>query len=403
MSCAHYLDTGLIIRFASCGAVLVLLIATAGAQQPNALRPTPARVMPTEAKPVDQSATPAPAAKKIALQIAEAYELSKTASTIDDYSSIIETCERILAEQNTEETTKYVKQLAAWSYNRRGEVFADQAAELIDKGEARKANELDTLALDDFQQAITLDASKWKAFHNRGVSFGLHGKLDEALADFDQALKLKPTHVNGWFNRGEIKAQLGQFAEAVEDYSQALKLKPDDHGSLVSRASARRQLGKLEDGLRDISQALQIQPDYAPAYCERAEIEMGLGQWQAAAEDFRTAARTDAKLGRAFRGVAWLMATCPELKFRNSKLAIEAAEKAIELDGGEDSRTLDVLAAAQANMGEFEKAQVTIQKAIQLAPQELQAPLQARMRLYAAKQPYREPIRQATVPGRLPR
>jgi tetratricopeptide (TPR) repeat protein len=398
MSCAHRL-------FARCvivgGFVALICVATAIAQQPNALRPVPARTQPTEARPADSAeATPV---KKIALQIADAYALSKTAKTIDEYSSIIETCERVLAEQPNEETTKYVKQLAAWSYNRRGEVFADQAAELIDKGEARKANEFDSLALDDFQQAITLDSTKWKAYHNRGVSFGLHGKLEEALADFDQALKLKPDHVNGWFNRGEIKAQLGNFADAVADYSQALKLKPDDHGSLVSRAAALRQQGKLDEALRDISRALQIQPDYAPAYCERGEIETGLGQWVNAAEDFRTAARTDNKLGRAFRGVAWLMATCPDLKVRNAELALSAAEKAIELDGNDDYRTLDVLAAAQANLGQFETAQATMQKALQLAPQEVQGPLQARLRLYASKQPYREPVRQAAVPGKLPR
>ncbi|WP_254509914.1 tetratricopeptide repeat protein [Anatilimnocola floriformis] len=391
MSC-----TRLLISFAVCAALTTFV----SAQQPNSLRP--ARTAPTEAKPQGTPVEISPA-KAIARQMADAYALSKTAKTVDEYSSIIENCERVLAEQTSEETIKYAKQLASWGYNRRGEAFAQQATELIEKGEERKANDLDALALEDFQQAITLDSTKWKAYHNRGVSLGLHGKVEEALADFDQALKLKPDHVNGWFNRAEIKSQLGRYAEAISDYSQVLKLKPDDHGSLVGRAAARRHVGKLDDALKDISHALQIQADYAPAYYERAEIEMGLGQWQSAAEDYRTAARTDNRMGRAFRGVAWLMATCPELKFRNSKLALEAAEKAIDLDGDDDYRTLDVYAAAQANMGQFEQAQATLQKAIQLAPQEAQAALQARLRLYANKQAYREPVRQAAAPANLPR
>jgi tetratricopeptide (TPR) repeat protein len=378
------------------------LISVAIAQQPNTLRPV--RTVPTEAKPIDsQPAEQLSPAKAIAKQMADAYALSKTAKTIDEYSSIIESCERVLAEQTTEETIKYAKQLASWSYNRRGEAFAQQAAELIEKGEERKANDFDALALEDFHQAVTLDSTKWKAFHNRGVTYGLHGKVTEALADFDQALKLKPDHVNGWFNRAEIKAQLGNHADAVSDYSQALKLKPDDHGSLVGRAAARRQLGKLDDALKDITQALQLQADYAPAYCERGEIEVELGQWPAAAEDFRMAARTDNTSGRAFRGVAWLMATCPELKFRNANLALEAAQKAIQLDGDDDYRTLDVFAAAQANLGQFEQAQATLQKAIQIAPQQAQPALQARLRLYANKQAYREPIRQAAAPANVPR
>lgn len=381
----------------SCCAAGVFVNATFA--QPNVLRPGPARAMPTEAKPIEIKPVEPGSKAAIAQQMAEAYALSKTAKTSDEYSSIIETCERVLAEQTTAETIKYAQQLAAWSYNRRGEIYVQQAAELIDKGDERKANELDTLALDDFQQAITLDNTKWKAYHNRGVSLGLHGKFDDALADFDVALKLRPDHVNGWFNRGEILSQLGRFDEAINDYSRALKYKADDHGSLIGRAAALRQLGKYNDALKDIEGALKIQADYAPAYCERAEIEIALGQWQAAAEDFRTAARTDNQLGRAFRGVAWLMATCPELKFRNAKLALEAAEKAIALDGENDYRTLDVYAAVLANLGKFEDAQANVQKAIQLAPQELQAPLQARLRLYANGQPFREPVRQAALPS----
>ncbi len=374
-----------------------LFTPAAESQQPNKLRPTVPRNLPTEAKPLGSQAAETSPAKNIARQMASAYALSKTAKTIDEYSSIIETCERVLAEQTTEDTIKYARQLAAWSYNRRGEAFAQQASELIDQGEDRKANELDSLALDDFQQAITLDSTKWKAYHNRGVSLGLHGKIEEALADFDQALKLKPDHVNGWYNRAEIKSQLGQFSEAVEDYSQALQLKPDDHGSLIGRAAARRQLGKYTDALQDITDALKHKADYAPAYCERADIEMSLGQWQAAAEDYRTAARTDKQLGRAFRGVAWLMATCPELKFRNANLALEAANKAIELDGETDYRTLDVLAAVHANLGDYAKAQTTLKMAIQLAPQELHPAMHARLKLYASGHPYREPIRQAAA------
>lgn len=397
--------TPLMVRCTGTLVACALLLPFATAQQPNNLRQVPMRTVPTEARPIGTEPAEVSPAKGIATRIAAAYALSKTAKTVDEYSSIIETCERVLAEQTTEETIKYVKQLAAWSYNRRGEAFAQQATELIDQGEDRQANELDALALDDFQQALTLDSTKWKAYHNRGVSLGLHGKIEEALADFDQALKLKPDHVNGWFNRAEIKSQLGQIEEAIADYTQALKLKPDDHGSLLGRAAALRALGKTTEALQDISTALKHKPDFAPAYCERAEIEMSLGQWQAAAEDYRTAARTDNQLGRAFRGVAWLMATCPELKFRNSNLALEAAEKAIALDGDQDFRTLDVLAAVQANLGDFAKAQVTLKKAMQLAPQEFHPAMQARLKLYASGQPFREGVRQAaaSTPVRLQR
>lgn len=389
-----------------CAHVASLAVAQENSLRPNSptptTRPTPVTRAPNKTAPTEATAD-APVARSIAKQMADAFALSKTAKTVDEYSTIIETCERVIAETPKLETIKYARELAAWGYNRRGEAYVQQAVELAAKGEDRQANELDAVALEDFQQAIAHDKTKWKAYHNRGVSLGLHGKLEEALVDFNEALRLNPNHVNGWFNRGEIRSQLAQYGDAIEDYTKALQLKPDDHGSLQGRAAARRNLGKYNEALRDINQALQYQPRAAELFCERADIYMALGQWQSAAEDYRSSAKLDNSLGRAFRGVAWLMATCPELKFRNSQLAFEAAEKAISLEGDSDFRALDVLAAAQANLGQFAEAQATIQKAIAIAPQEAQPTLQLRLRLYANSQPYREPVRQAAAPVRTPR
>lgn len=395
---------GLLFTCCACGTVE--LLAQQNVLRPNgptsATAPTPAPRAAAKSGPTEATAD-APQARSIANQMADAYALSKTAKTVDEYSSIIETCERVIAETPKLETIKYARELAGWAYNRRGEAYVQQAGDLAAKGEDRQANELDTVALEDFQQAIAHDKTKWKAYHNRGVSLGLHGKLDEALADFNEALRLNPRHINGWFNRGEIRSQLHQYGDAIEDYSKALQLKPDDHGSLLGRAAARRNLGQYPEAMKDVSLALQYQSQNAVLYCERADILMALGQWQNAAEDYRTSAKLDNSLGRAFRGVAWLMATCPELKFRNAQLAFEAAEKAIALEGDNDYRALDVLAAAQANLGQFNEAQVTLRKAMEIAPQEVQPTLQLRLRLYANGQPYREPVRQAAAPARLPR
>ena len=64
------------------------------------------------------------------------------------------------------------------------------------------------------------------------------------------------------------------------------------------------------------------------------------------------------------------MATCPDENFRNPALAVEAAEKAIALDGDSDYRYLETLAAAHANAGNFDAATVAQKKVIELAPPE---------------------------------
>ena len=66
------------------------------------------------------------------------------------------------------------------------------------------------------------------------------------------------------------------------------------------------------------------------------------------------------------------MSTCPDDNFRNPELAVQAAEKAIALDGDTDYHYLETLAVAQASAGDFEAAISTQKKAIELVPNEQQ-------------------------------
>jgi tetratricopeptide (TPR) repeat protein len=89
------------------------------------------------------------------------------------------------------------------------------------------------------------------------------------------------------------------------------------------------------------------------------------------------------------------MATCPVDQYRNDRLAIQAVEKAIELDGRDDFAYLDTLAAAYANAGQFDKAQKAIAEAIPIAPEGHVKSLEQRLELYQQNRPYRESARVA--------
>ena len=147
---------------------------------------------------------------------------------------------------------------------------------------------------------------------------------------------------------------------------------------------------KLAEALADFNAALRYQPTNAVAYAGRGDVYALQGQWNQAGEEYRQAIRHDANLGRAYRGAAWIMATCPVEQFRSSELALQSATKAIELDGNGDWTYLDVLAAAQANAGKFAEAQTTIEKAMQIAPDDVLPTLQSRLALYRNRQPYRQ-------------
>jgi len=93
---------------------------------------------------------------------------------------------------------------------------------------------------------------------------------------------------------------------------------------------------------------------------------------------------------------AWLMSTCPDAEYRNPKLGLEAAEKAIEIDGDNDYRYLETLAAALANSDKFEEAEATQNRVVQMAPTDQLARHEERRELFRHKKAFRE----GPAPGR---
>lgn len=345
----------------------------------------------TEARP-EAAKKPTVTAQKL---LAAAYEKTKDARSVDDFSEVIEHCERALGARLNPENSAYAHQLAGWGYNKRGEAYADQAAAQAKQGEERKANELDEVALADFESALAHDPKKWKALQNRGVSLALRGRSDDAIADFSKVIELNTQYESAWFNRAELYFKQGKFDEALGDYDEALRLKEDDVGALLGRGNVSLRLEKHREALQDFSMALQLEPENPQALVGRGDVQSELGQWEGAADDYRQAIKLNSKLGRAYRGAAWLMATCPEERFRNVELAVASARQALALDGNGDYAYLDALAAALANAEEFEDARLTQEKAIQIAPDAAAADLRARLTLYKTGKPFRSTARTA--------
>jgi Flp pilus assembly protein TadD len=103
--------------------------------------------------------------------------------------------------------------------------------------------------------------------------------------------------------------------------------------------------------------------------------------------------RQDQKNLTALNSLAWIEATNLDAKLRNGKEAVEFAEKAAAARK-DDARTLDTLAAAYAEAGDFTKAVETARKAKKAAAsgkdKGLSEEIQARLKLYETGKAYRE-------------
>jgi tetratricopeptide (TPR) repeat protein len=315
--------------------------------------------------------------------VKEAFKKSEGAKNEGDYSEIIALCEEGIKSGATRENAAYARKLCAWAYNRRGERFA----ELGNEQEAMK----------DFASAINYDPNHWRAIHNRGVSYATLGKTAEALADFSRALQLNRNYANTWFNRAELQSDRGDYGRAVGDYSEAIRLTPKEPSFYTGRGRAYARLGRVREAMEDFNGAIRLDPDNAQARVSRAEIYLASRDWGRAAADYRDALQLDDKLGKAYQGAAWIMATCPDERYRNEELALTAAQKALELDGDKDPRYIETLAAAYANAGQYDSAVAVLQGHLDKMPQQFAAGAQSRIQLYKSEKPYRAgPLPQQT-------
>jgi tetratricopeptide (TPR) repeat protein len=368
------------------------LASTALAQ--NSLRPS--ALPAAEAKPIStakRAGGPVKSSKEARLLLHDALQTSQVAKSVEQFNEIIDLCEQASGQPLTAEEAKYSQDLRAWAFNKRGESHAASAAEFMNQGDEKEAARLDRLALEDFQQAVKLDPNRWKAIHNRGVSYGVLGLHDDAVADFTRVVELKPDYVNAWFNRAELHLENGRLTDAIRDYTEALRLRPEDGSIFRQRGRSYARAGRYQEALADFDRAVQRDRDDVISLVERAEANLRLHDWEAAAVDYRTAIDIDPNCAEGYRGAAWLMATCPQVKYRNTQVAVEAAQQAVELaesQGNLDFTYLDTMAAAYANASRFAEAEHTIRRAIPIAPLADAAAMKKRLTLYSNQRPYRE-------------
>jgi tetratricopeptide (TPR) repeat protein len=308
------------------------------------------------------------------LLLAEAHELSRSAHIEQDYSRIIESCRRALASQPSDEIGGYANDLAAWSFNRRGQLKADA-------GQIREA-------MLDFDDAIRADPECWRAVHNRGVLRAQAGQFEKAFDDFNRTIQIKPDFAKAYSNRGALFVVANNLEAALKDYGRSIELDADLAVAHRGRGRVCHLLGRLDEAIAHYDAAVQLSPDDSYAVVSRADLLTDMGRYVDANAQYEHAIELDPQSVYAHSGSAWLLATCPDGTVRNPILAIERAKRSIELSGKKDAVNFDTLAAAQAAAGDFRAAVQTARHAIELAQEDEREVYQDRLAMYEQARPY---------------
>ncbi len=283
--------------------------------------------------------------------------------------------------------------------------FPLRAAEAVDPLEAGKAamdrGDWDA-AIGSYDTAIKSDPKDPAAYFYRAQAYGAKGDVPKAISDLSVSIQLNPGNANAYLTRGGAYAMLGKFDEALADANSALALNRDYAAAYCFRGGIYQQRGDFDHALEDCDVALRIDPQFLGAYIVRSETHQSRGENDLAISDLNAALRMSPEAPEVLNNLAWLLATSPQDDLRNGARAFQYASKACDLTHWKNAGYIDTLAAAYAEIGDFEEALKSQQRAVAMVAKGDHAEeLQAHLELYQAKKPYREPLKpRAKEPAR---
>jgi tetratricopeptide (TPR) repeat protein len=214
-----------------------------------------------------------------------------------------------------------------------------------------------------------------------------------------EAPRVDPAAAEAAFQRGEAELRKGQYAEAIAAYGEAIGLNPK-HGPAYSRRGRADLLSKkYPEAIADYTRAIALDPkNPAFKYRGRAEAHWHSGNREAAAADFRQLIalceeewKRDRDDPDSANRLAWLLATLPVAQHRDGRRAVDLATKVCQLTDYESFESLETLAAACAETGDFTAAIKWSQQAIERAPDDRKAGLAKELESYRSAKPWRDP------------
>lgn len=274
----------------------------------------------------------------------------------------------------------------SWSPNGRWLVFASKAAgpftQLWLTHLDADGNDSPAVLLEHFTAADR--AANIPEFVN--VNPGQFREIREAFADYY-------TH----YRIGVGLERRHEYAKAIEEFQMALAEEPDHVESLYLLASCLARLHREQEAMSYARKAIALAPTSLLIYSLLGGLYSSLGQYGDALAYLETAHAANPGDVTVANNLAWLLATCPEPRYRNGPRALRLARQACEATGHKSPPLLDSLAAAYAETGQFDQAVAITRQALEIVrrnPKVSTETLKSRLRLYEAGKPYRESPKQ---------
>jgi tetratricopeptide (TPR) repeat protein len=181
--------------------------------------------------------------------------------------------------------------------------------------------------------------------------------FEDQYKDHREMLRLDHNYYNAMFFIGYRLEGEHRYAEALVAWYACASMNPDDSTAIFNRAETHIRLGQFEEGKADLERVLSARPNSPVALYD----------------------------------VAFILSTNPNETIRQGKRALELAQKACELTDFKEYRALDALAAANAEVGDFNAAVKFSETAIKLiADNSRRGDLVKHLESFRQNKPWRE-------------
>lgn len=279
-----------------------------------------------------------------------------------------------------------------------------------------------------WRATIEHNPTSWLARNNLGMSLMEQGDLDDAMDQFQKSLAINPDLPEEHLNAGVVFAQKGQVDKAMAEYRRALALDPHLPKARVNLAGILMDRGQLDEAIGHLRIALAVQPWVTGGHKTLGVALAKKGQWREAIAEFQKALQAEPGSDELYKNLglacekandaplaipalqkaleinpdnidaadslAWILSTSTNASLRNGADARALAQHALELAGPDNPFILRTLAAAEAELGNYQEAAATARKALENAVKQKQAELrvkiEADLKFYQAGKPARD-------------
>ncbi len=333
----------------------------------------------------------------------------------------------LVQNDRTDEALEFFQKVLAT--NNENETIIQCTAELLasDKDRIKDAIEL-------LNAKIKLLPTSTLLLKTRARVHAVNKDSDLAKADLDRVLELSKDDVEGLLFRARVAIQADDLESARKDVDKAIELAPDRIDSILLRSTVAAEQKRFGDAIEDLMLIIKNQPKESPnvallmqlgllysmddrplqaikvfgqvtkldsenwqAYRMRGDTLLAMKDYTKAIADFEKALelvpKDDLERSGILNNLSWTLSTSLTDAVRDGKRALELGLEACELTQYKKPHILSTLAAAYAEVGEFDKAVEWSEKAVQLG-RETKEPqleqLEAELESYRMKTPWRE-------------